>query len=557
MKIVVIGAEAAGMKAACRTKRLLPEAEITVLDEGEYISLAACGLPYFLSADIEEFKRLLTTAYDVERTPEYFGNVKAIAVHTGVRADSIDTADHVVHTTHLESGEQRDYSYDKLILATGARPILPEIDGLDLPGVYTFTKPEDAIELRQAAAQGKLEKVAVIGGGYIGCELSEAFTALWGIDTVLFEAEDQLLPQVLDPEVARVIELELERQEVAYYLNTTVTGIVQDGEKLTLQTEFGFDHTDFDRVIIAAGFRPRVDLAKDAGIAIGETGGILVDSQMHTNNPDIFAAGDCIEVKNLLTDKPGYQPMGSLANRQGRVVANVIAGKEDHFEPVVGSSCLKVFDMNVASVGLSHHQGIKAGFSIGEAWGVFTDKADYYPEAHNISIKMLYDKTTRRILGVQAVSKGDAIRRIDAASVMIGRGFTLEEVRYFEPAYAPPYAMALDPLHYLAYIGITTLDEGMETISRLEFEEVAGEYTLVDVREAVEVQEKPLEVAYLQLVTIPFTELRQQIDKIPRDKPLLVICAKGVRSAEAVRVLKHSGIENVKYVGGGLLFFQS
>ncbi|MBU1651311.1 FAD-dependent oxidoreductase, partial [bacterium] len=183
MKIVIIGAKAAGLKAACRVKRLLPDAEVTVLDEGQHVSLSACGLPYFLSADIEEFRRLLTTPYDVERTPAYFAAVKGVTVLTGIRATSIDTDQQVVHALHLETGESREFAYDELIIGTGAKPILPAIEGIDLPGVYSFTQPEEAIELRQAAAQGKLEKVAVVGGGYIGCELCEAFRALWGIDT--------------------------------------------------------------------------------------------------------------------------------------------------------------------------------------------------------------------------------------------------------------------------------------------------------------------------------------------------------------------------------------
>ncbi|MBU0520387.1 FAD-dependent oxidoreductase [bacterium] len=557
MKIVIIGAKAAGLKAACRVKRLLPDAEVTVLDEGQHVSLSACGLPYFLSADIEEFRRLLTTPYDVERTPAYFAAVKGVTVLTGIRATSIYTDQQVVHALHLETGESREFAYDELIIGTGAKPILPAIEGIDLPGVYSFTQPEEAIELRQAAAQGKLEKVAVVGGGYIGCELCEAFRALWGIDTALFEAEDQVLPHVLDAEIARVVENELQKQGVACFLNTKITGIVADGEKLTLKTDFGLDHTGFDRVVIAVGVEPRVELAEAASITIGETGGIVVDNQMRTNLPHVYAAGDCIEVKHALTGKACYLPLGSLANRQGRVAANTIAGKDDHFEPVRGASCLKVFDMNVAAVGLTVQQAAGAGFEVGESWGVFTDKADYYPEAQNLSIKMVYDKRSRRVLGVQAVSKGDAIRRVDAASVMIDQGLTLEAVRDFEPAYAPPYAMALDPLHYLAYIGITSLDEGIHAISRMEFDEIAGDYTLIDIREAVETEEKPLKMAYQQLVTIPFTKLRQNLDKIPQGKPLLVICAKGVRSAEAVRILRQAGIEDVKYVGGGLLFFQS
>ncbi len=557
MNILVIGARAAGLKAACRAKRLLPDAKVTVLEEGEYISYASCGLPYFLAADVEEFRQLITTPYNVERNAEYFADSKDIEVLTGIHAEQIDPDKRIVKCRKLSSGENVAFSYDELVLATGAYAIVPEIRGIDLPGVCTFTRPKDAIELRQAAAQNELSKVAIIGGGYIGCELCEAFSALWGIETTLFESESQILSQLLDPDVARIAELELRRQGVRVYLQTRVSEIIRSGQKLEILTESDSRFSDFDRIVIAAGVQPRSELAEKAGINIGPTGGIVVDHQMRTTVAHIFAAGDCVESTHILTGKPCYLPLGSIANRMGRVTGNTIAGREDSFGAVCGSSCLKIFDMNIASVGLTGNAAAEAGFDVGESWGFFTDKPDYYPEFQNLSAKMVFDRRTRKILGVQAASKGEAIRRIDAASSMIRMGFTLEQVKDFEHAYAPPYADVIDPLHYLSYIGISSLEEEAIAISPLEFQEIAGDHIIIDLREPFEVKEKPIDVPYLGLKNIPFTQLRQSYDQIPKGEPILVVCPRGSRSSEAARILKQNGFDKVRYVGGGIAFFNA
>ncbi len=555
MNILIIGAKAVGLKAACRVKRLLSQASVTVIDRGEHISLAACGLPYFMSGDIEQLTELLTTPYDVVRTPEYFTSAKGIEVLTGVRADQIDPDKCIVSSTELATDQKLDFAYDKLVIATGASAVFPPIEGIDLPGVMSFKDAEDAIALKQGAAQSQIEKAAVIGGGFIGCEVAEAFGALWGIDTTLIEMEQRILSQMLDAEMAHIAELELSRQGVNLFCGARVNAIKKDGDKLRLELKNGDHLQGFDRVVVSAGVKPRVGLAEDAGVAIGSTGGIIVDAQMRTNIPNISAAGDCVQLTHVITGKPCYLPLGSLANRMGRTAANAIAEKDDVFAPVCGAACLKVYDMNVAAVGLTARAAEKAGFDVGESWGYFTDKADYYPEYQNLSVKLVYDRVSQAVLGVQAVSKGDAIRRIDATSTMIRQGVKLKDIRDFEPAYAPPYATALDPLHYLSYIAISTIEEGITAVSPLDFEKIAEDFVILDIREPIEVKEDPLTVSYLGLINIPFTELRSRLDAVPKKDPLLVVCAKGVRSAEAVRILQQNDCENVRYVGGGLLFF--
>lgn len=557
MKILVIGARAAGLKAACRAKRLLPDAEVTVLEEGQYISYASCGLPYFLSADVEEFRQLISTPYNMERTPEYFAAAKDVRVLTGIRAQRIDPEGKRVICLELKSSRNVDFNYDELVIATGAAPVIPEIKGIDSPGVYTFTRPQDAIELRQAAGSNQLERVAVLGAGYIGCELCEAFGALWGIKTALFDSENQVLPQMLDAEVARVVELELERQGVDLHLSTGVAEISSKDNKLQIITDDGAASKGFDRIVVAAGVRPRTELAKEAGIEVGLTGGIVVNEKMQTNIANIYAAGDCVEVIHALTGQSCHLPMGSIANRMGRAAANAICGRDDSFGPVVGASCLKIFDMNVATVGLTAKEARETGFKVGESWGFFTDKPDYYPEFENVSAKMIFDRTSQRILGVQAVSKGEAIRSVDAAAIMIQEGMTLRRACNYEHAYAPPYSDVLDPLHFLSYAGLSSIKENVQPFPPLDLEKRAADCVVLDVREEFEIEKKPFSYPCEALLLIPFPQLRSRISEIPKGERLIVVCPRGSRSNEAVRILKQNGFDDVQYLGGGLGFFNT
>lgn len=557
MQIVVIGARAAGLKAACRAKRLLPQADVTVLDEGQHISFAAGGLPYFLSGDVEDFRQLVTTPYNVERTPDYFASARGVRVLTGIRAQHIDPESRKVLAKEVESGKEATFTYDALVIATGVAPVIPPVKGVDTPGVNTFTRPEDAMDLRRVASSNQLERVAILGAGYVGCQLCEAFGALWGIKTALFDSEAQVLPQMLDAEVARIAELELQRQGVELHLKIVVTEILNEGDKLNVSAEDGENFADFDRIVIAAGVTPRTDLAREAGIQIGPTGGIVTDQKMRTNIPNIYAAGDCVESICALTGQPRHLPLDSIANRMGRVAANSIAGKDDAFGPVVGASALKVFDMNVAAVGLTAQAAREASFDVGQSWGFFTDKPDYYPEFENVSAKMVFDRPTQRILGVQAASKGEAVRWIDAATTLIREGMTLRRICDHEHAYAPPYSEALDPLHFLSYAGISAVEEKLEAFPPLELERQAADSVVIDIREDLEIEKKPFSLHCKKLLTIPFPQLRSRISEIPRAVKLTVVCPRGSRSNEAARLLRANGFDNVQYMGGGLGFFNA
>ena len=553
MNVVVIGASAAGLKAACRVKRLRPEANVTVIEKGKHISYSACGLPYFLSGDVDSFRELNTTAYDVVKDVDYFRDTKGVEVMTGTMAVSINPDKRYIEVVQ-EGGEVITMNYDKLVIATGANPAIPDIPGVDLQRVCTFTKAEDAIELRKALQTGQIGKAAVIGAGFIGVELCEAFTAMWGVEVELFEMLEQPLSKMLDREMAMIVEKELLENGVETLFGCRIEGIEKKDDVLNVVTDKG-RFSGFDRVIIAAGVKPAVGLAEEAGIELGVTGGIKVDERMRTSREEIYTAGDCVEATHVLTGKPMHIPLGSLANRMGRVAGNVIAGREDVFGAAAGSACVKVFDMNVAAVGLTFKSAKDAGIDAGEVWGVFTDKVHYYPDSELFSAKMVYDRKSQALLGVQVVGKGDVIRRVDAASIMITAGMTLSRVMSFEPAYAPPYANALDPLHFLAYAGIASLEEGVAGINPLELDKIAGESIVIDVREDIEVEEMPCDCEAKDIIHIPLTQFRNRLKEIPQNEKIVVVCQRGTRSSEALRVLKQNGWEEVKYLGGGLGFW--
>ncbi len=546
IRIVVVGANAAGLRAASRSKRLLPKAHVTVLDHGRFISYGACGMPYFVSGDIGSADKLRETAYGVIRDPDFFRNAKGLEVVIQTEVERIDRQAARVICRSILSGETEEHPYDKLVLATGAAPILPPGIPRDSRRVSTFRALEDSIALRKALQAGQISTVGLIGAGPIGCELAEAFTAMWGARAILFDAAPQVLPSMLDPEMARALQTYLKGEGVEVRTNCPMQALVESEEGVTIKTPQG----DFlmDHVIIAIGVRPDTRLAADCGLKIGATGGIVVDERMTTSDPNIFAAGDCVELKHLISGGPVLLPLGSLANREGRVIGSNLGGGDERFRPVVGSAAVKVFDMNVAATGLTEKAATAAGFNVGAAWGSFTDKADYYPESEGVHLKIVYDKGTTRLLGLQGYGKGEVVKRVDVFAALLRHGGTLEDLLDAEFAYAPPYGPAVDPLYSLACAARNELLEGVEALPP---DANIDDYLIVDVRRVKEASGMPLPEKNTN--SLPFEEFRVLCDRVPKDRDVVCVCAKGVRSSEAVRILQEEGCTRVKYLGGGSL----
>lgn len=555
LKIVVIGASAAGLKAACRARRLLPNAEVTVVEAGEYISYSACGLPYYLSGEISDFKNLTKTSYDLIKNVDYYKTVKDITVRTLVKIEQINREDKELIGKSVDTDNEFKLHYDKLVLATGSVPIIPDIPGNTLPGVFTFTKAGDAITLRKACETGAINTVALIGAGYIGIELCEAFSSLWGIDVTLFEEAEHILPGLLDPDIAVQVESMLRDEDIELQTNSACTSIIKMDSGLCVETTNGKYDKVFDRVIFGAGIKPNSKIAKSAGLKIGETGGISVNEFLQTSDPFIYAGGDCVELYHRISQKSVTLPLGSLANRMGRVVGDNLAGKKQRFYPVVGNTILKIFDWNIACVGLNTKQAKNSGYETSEVWGVFEDKANYYPGAEKIFAKLIFDTKTEKVIGLQNAGKGDVVRRVDSVSALMQKDATLSDIFNFEPAYAPPYGDPMDPLHFLAY----TADSMIHTDIKNTSPEIIKAFgnkniTIVDVRNNREQEMFPLPKNTYKQYSIPIEQLRNKIGDIPPDNNIIILCQRGPRSYEAALILRENGYKNVKIIGGGMLF---
>jgi NADPH-dependent 2,4-dienoyl-CoA reductase/sulfur reductase-like enzyme/rhodanese-related sulfurtransferase len=539
-RVVIVGASAAGLRCACRLRRLQPGWPITVVEANEVFSYGACGLPYVLSGDIEELGALRRTPWGVERDEDYFSTVKDVEVLAPWRATAVDLD---ARTLHIEwTDGDRDLGWDELVLATGASP--RKLPGLpDHPRVHTFHVWDDVKPLKIGLMQGKIENVVVVGAGLVGCELAEAFHSLWGADVTLIEAASTPLPEILDPELGEVVARHLETNGLRVLTRVAVTGIAADDEGVTVTA--GGETVRADAVVVAVGVEPRVELAKAAGVALGPSRAIRVDQRFQTSIPHVWAIGDCIECRHVASGGPAYLPLGSLANRQGRLLADILAGRVGSFGPVAGATAVKVFDLNVAAVGCTASRLGVDGLGVRQVWISAEDRAHYWPEAKLILLGMIYDPLDQRVLGVQGVGEGGEVaKRIDVAAQLMLRGAVIDDFAAIEHAYAPPYAPALDPLAVLA-MAAQNQNEGIESVSPLVD---LGRATVLDVRVSEERVERPLAAA--RVVEIEVGELRDRVGEIPSG-PLLVACAHGTRSAEIVRWLTQQGT-GARYLGGGV-----
>jgi NADPH-dependent 2,4-dienoyl-CoA reductase/sulfur reductase-like enzyme/rhodanese-related sulfurtransferase len=539
-KIVIVGASAAGLRCACRVKRLQPGWSVTVVEANDVFSYGACGMPYVLSGDIEELGVLRRTPYGTDRDADYFSSVKGIEVVSPWRATAIDPEAKTLTIAGLSA--QRLIEWDELVLATGAShrelPGQPAHERIRALHVWDDVKP-----LKIGLMRGEIGEVAVVGAGLVGCEVAEAFASLWGADVTLIEAAPTPLPEILDIEFGSVVAKHLESRDVKVMTSCPVERFEPDEDGVTIHA--GGKEIRADVAVVAVGVRPNVALAQTAGVRLGATGAIRVDEQLRTSVPHIWAAGDCAEVRHVVTGGPAYIPLGSLANRQGRVLGTLIAGGEGSFGSIAGAAAVKVFDLNVASVGCTAYRLGADGQGVRSVWISAEDCAHYWPEAKLILLGMVYDPGSRRVLGVQGVSEeGEVAKRIDVAAQLILRRATIDDFIDIEHAYAPPYAPALDPLTVLACAAQNELD-GIEAESPLMDLSTA---TVLDVRIDEEREERPVEAG--TVIEIEVGQLRDRIGEVP-EGPLVVICAHGTRSAEAVRYLTSRGIQ-ARYLGGGM-----
>ena len=395
--VIIIGGMAAGCKAAARLSRLSANYHITIIERREIISFGNCGLPLYASGEIDDLYDLAKTGYGVVRDVDYFADVKGVTVLTNTEVVEINKDLYEVTCKNNIKNEIIKLPYDDLIIATGSKIVEPVFKFPRSPVISSFHSASDAKKFREAAQKGKVRKAVIIGGGFIGCELTESLSSLWGIETILIEKEKSLLSGILDPEISRLVENRIEKNGVQIVLSGEVKKIETDEQNLPVTSLTDGKKIKSDYVFYNLGVVPESGLAKTAGVKIGNLGGIIVGERMNTSVPNIWAAGDCVESRNLVTRKPDYFPLGSISNKMGRVAANSIAGRDDSFKGAVGTISLKVFDLVISATGLTEQKAVHHGFKTSSVIGCWKDRPDYHPEAKDIFGKLVYEKDSLKL----------------------------------------------------------------------------------------------------------------------------------------------------------------
>ncbi|BCO09669.1 pyridine nucleotide-disulfide oxidoreductase [Desulfolithobacter dissulfuricans] len=558
-KVLIIGGVAAGPKAACHLKRVKPGWEVTVVDQDSLISYGGCGIPYYVCGDVSDESELRSTSFHMIRDEKFFADAKGVTVLTRTRALSINREEKKVLVENLDTGEQSELPYDKLMLATGARPVVLPVPGTDLDGVFTISDLHKAIEIKKRIARGMVEKAVVIGGGAIGVEMAEALTDLWGVQTSLVEFMPQLLPRIVDWEFAAMLKTHLEEKEVAVYTGEGATELIGNGDGHVVAVKTPERTLEADLVIMAAGVRPRSELAREAGLAVAPWGGIVVNRRLQTTDPDIYAAGDCIATTNLITGKETYAPLGSLANREGRIVGDNMAGIPSTFDGVVGSFIMKAFDRCIAATGLTYEAALAEGFEADYALTAPSDRAHFFPGEAIVVYQMVFDKRTRKVLGLQGFGMmNDSISaRIDTAAALISKGATIEDFITVEMAYAPPFSAAVDSINAAAFVADNICAGRLRKVSMRRFlawmEDFSREpdWAALDIRHPLEATPFVEKFGAERWVAVPYAEVRKRYHEIPDDKTLIILCDAGTRSFEVQVFLDHLGKTNTMVLSGG------
>lgn len=559
-RVVIIGGVAAGPKIAAKLRRLDHEAEITIIEKGKFLSYAGCGLPYYICEDIKEQRELMETPVGVLRDPEFFEKTKNVKVYNRTEAIKVDRLKKEVEIKNLDTNQIKTLPYDYLVFATGAKVMIPPIKAIDvehpsmdlgcmdLSHVYTLHGIEDAEAIRWIIKEKMAKKAIIIGGGLIGMEMTESLVKS-GLSVTVIEMLPEILP-ILDDDLGILVRRYCQEKGVNVRVEEKILRLEGEGGIVKkVVTDKGV--YDTDAVIIATGFRPHSDLAKKSGLEIGETGGIKVDLFMKTSDPFIYAAGDCVEIENLVCMKNAYMPMGSLANKQGRAVAINIAGGQEIFRGGLNSVVFKLFDYTVSRTGLGMKQAKDLGFDAEYALVPAPDKAHYYPGAKRVITKVIVDKKSGKLLGGQFFGAGDIMKSVNTIATALYYGGTIEDLSMLDIPYAPPYASAIDNVCVAANVIRNKLNRSMVGISALEVEKKRKrneDFILLDVRTPKEYQQVRIPGSTL----IPLGVLKQKLDELPREKEIITFCAVSLRGYEASIILKSNGFESVKVMDGGL-----
>ena len=553
-RIVVIGGSAAGPKAASKARRLDQHAEITIIQRSPELSMASCGYPYYVGGVFDDRNQLLCTPAGVVRDPNFFFNAKGIRAMVSTEVTRIDRAGKTVSYRNLETGEEGAVEYDKLIITTGANPIRPRVPGIDLEGITTLQSMRDADFLRRVHDEHNIQRAVVIGGGLIGIETCEALNQA-GTKITLVERLPQIL-SFLDRQLAKIAEGHAVANGVQVITSNGVAEFLGTDGKLTgVKLEDGTE-VECELAIVAVGVRPNSKLAADCGLEIGELGGITVNEYMQTSDPDIYAAGDCVESTHRITGKKVHAPFGDLANLQGRVAGqNVIAGNTVKSPGTLLTGVCKLFDDVAGSTGLNEESARQAGYkNVVPLVNAGLDMPGFMGGKPLIS-KMVVDGDTGKVLGFQCIGNGDASKRIAEAALAIQGGLTVDDLVNADLPYAPPFSLAIDHLIACAHVMENKLTNRLKGISAEELKQridSGHQPLLLDARSPAEFEEMRLGIGE---TLIPLGALRSRIGELPedRDTEIVCYCKISLRGYEAALILEAHGYRNVKVLEGGLL----
>ena len=536
MKILVIGGVAAGTKAAAKCKRENRADEVMVITKSADISYAGCGLPYYVGGSIEDKAELIVN------TPQKYQGLTGVEVRTLREATHVDPVAKKVTVKNLENGQEEIYDYDKLLVATGASAVKPPIPGVDLPGVFPMRAPEDAITMRDYLTQNEVKKAVVIGGGFIGLELAENLVDR-GISVTVVEVASQLMPGVLDPEMAGYAKRHLQQQGVRVLTGTKAQAILGEGGVTGVQTESGL--LPCGVVALSAGIRPNTAFLNDTGMEMFK-GTILVDEELRTSVADIYSAGDCAMVKNRLTGKPQWSPMGSSANLEGRTLALDLNGKGKRYPGVLGTGVVKLPGLNCGRTGLTEAAAREAGYNVETALAITDDKAHYYPGASFFVTKLIVDKETHQLLGVQVLGAGAVDKMVDIAVMGMSMNAKLEDFENLDFAYAPPFSTAIHPFVQAVYILENKLSGAMQSMTPVQYANGEAEgYKVIDVNPQPTIR---------GAVFVDLAKVNGPLEGIGKDEKLLLVCGRGKRAYFLQNRLKFYGYENTLVLEGATTF---
>lgn len=548
-RVVIIGGVATGMKTAARLRRRDKDVEIIVLERGMELSYGACGFPYYISGEVPDFDSFDHTPQGSPRNREFFRKVKGIDARVGCNVIAIDRRKKEV--TYVEDGMEKKLAYDTLVLGTGASPVKLHLPNACAKGIHSFWFPWDARAVEEEIRKGGVRDVVIIGAGFIGMELAEAFVKR-GLNTSIVEMQEGLLPQLLDQDMGELLLRELRGYGLNIRLGEkTVAFEERDGHVTGVVTDKGVVPAQL--VIIAVGVRPNVELAKAAGLPIGPTGCIAVNEYLQTGDPDIYAGGDCAENVHRVSGAKIFAPMGSTANKHGRIIADNICGDGVKYQGVLGTGICRIFDVQAGSTGLNERSAAAAGINFKTVIVPGFDRLGYMPGAKRIIVKLLAEEGTERVLGVQAVGS-NVDKRIDTMVAALSMGATLEDVAQFDISYAPPFNGPIDNLSTAANVLRNKMAGQMKQISAAEFAALRsdGKYLFVDVRTPREFSANRI-AGIADKINLPLDRVRAEGGALcPKDMPVITSCQIDLRGYEAEVMLRGMGYEDVSSLEGGM-----